>query len=79
MEAVVERTLLEEANATIFGYTVKDPHRYGVIEYDGKGKVLSIVEKPENPKSRQAVVGLYFYPNEVIDIAKRIEPSPRGA
>ena len=78
LEAVVERTLLE-SNATIFGYTVKDPHRYGVIEYDGKGKVLSIVEKPENPKSRQAVVGLYFYPNEVIDIAKRIEPSPRGS
>jgi glucose-1-phosphate thymidylyltransferase len=77
LEAVVERTRLG-SKATIFGYTVKDPQRYGVIEYDTEGKVISIEEKPEHPKSQQAVVGLYFYPNEVVAIAKGIQPSARG-
>jgi len=77
LESVVERTRLG-SKATIFGYTVKDPQRYGVIEYDDQGKVISIEEKPEQPKSQQAVVGLYFYPNEVVAIAKGIQPSARG-
>jgi glucose-1-phosphate thymidylyltransferase len=77
LEAVVERTRLG-SKATIFGYTVKDPQRYGVIEYDSQGKVISIEEKPDQPKSQQAVVGLYFYPNEVVAIAKGIQPSARG-
>ena len=64
--------------ATVFGYYVSDPERYGVIEFDNYGKVLSIEEKPENPKSNHAVVGLYFYPNSVVDIAKKIKPSDRG-
>ena len=77
LEGVVERTKLG-IKATIFGYTVKDPQRYGVIEFDDKGVALSIEEKPVNPKSNQAVVGLYFYPNEVIKVAKTIKPSERG-
>ena len=77
LEAVVERTHME-AQATIFGYSVKDPQRYGVIEFDETGKAISISEKPETPKSDQAVVGLYFYPNEVVAIAKTIQPSARG-
>ena len=77
LESVVERTKLG-AKATIFGYTVKDPKRYGVIEFDDKGAALSIEEKPENPKSNQAVVGLYFYPNDVVEVAKTITPSERG-
>ena len=77
LEGVVERTRLG-SKATIFGYTVKDPHRYGVIEYDDQGEVISIEEKPEKPRSQQAVVGLYFYPNEVVAIAKGIQPSARG-
>jgi glucose-1-phosphate thymidylyltransferase len=77
LEDVVERTKLR-AKATIFGYTVKDPRRYGVIEFDDKGTPISIEEKPVNPKSNQAVVGLYFYPNEVIGVAKTITPSERG-
>ena len=74
---VVERTTYG-SEATIFGYTVKDPHRYGVIEFDEKGNPISIEEKPKNPKSKQAVVGLYFYPNSVIQVAKLISPSERG-
>ena len=77
LEDIVDRTKLN-AKATIFGYTVKDPERYGVIEYNNDGNVLSIEEKPKNPKSNQAVVGLYFYPNEVVKVAKKIEPSNRG-
>ena len=77
LEGVVERTKLG-AKATIFGYTVKDPKRYGVIEFDDKGTALLIEEKPVNPKSNQAVVGLYFYPNTVVEIAKTIKPSERG-
>lgn len=67
-----------KGNATVFGYYVNDPERYGVAEFDKTGKVLSIEEKPENPKSNFAVVGLYFYPNSVIEIAENIKPSARG-
>ena len=77
LETVKQRTHLG-TKATIFGYTVNDPKRYGVIEYDAFGKAISLEEKPENPKSNQAVVGLYFYPNSVIGIAKQIKPSVRG-
>ena len=80
------RLMLQEAledtekhnEATIFGYYVNDPERYGVVEFNEDRKVLSIEEKPLNPKSNYAVVGLYFYPNSVIDIAKKIKPSARG-
>jgi len=68
----------DENKATVFGYYVRDPERYGVVEFDVEGNVLSIEEKPEKPKSHYAVVGLYFYPNSVIDIAKKIQPSARG-
>lgn len=71
-------TLKKEKKATIFGYYVKDPERYGVVDFDKSGNVLSIEEKPEQPKSNYAVVGLYFYPNSVINIAKGIKPSNRG-
>ena len=64
--------------ATVFGYYVNDPERYGVAEFDAEGNCLSIEEKPEHPKSTYAVVGLYFYPNDVVDIAKNIQPSARG-
>lgn len=67
-----------EGKATIFGYQVQDPSRYGVVTLDGQGKPISIVEKPEKPESDYAVVGLYFYPNNVINIAKTIRPSGRG-
>lgn len=80
------RPMLEEAvrmaevegKATVFGYHVEDPERYGVAEFDEKGNVLSIEEKPKDPRSNYAVVGLYFYPNKVIDVAKSIKPSVRG-
>lgn len=68
----------EEAKATIFGYWVSEPQRYGVAEFDGEGRCISIEEKPKEPKSNYAVVGLYFYPNRVVDIAKNITPSARG-
>ena len=67
-----------EGKSTVFGYYVKDPERYGVAEFDDKGNVISIEEKPKNPKSNYAVVGLYFYTNEVIQIAKNVKPSSRG-
>lgn len=67
-----------DGKATVFGYRVNDPERYGVAEFDSNGNCLSIEEKPLHPKSNYAVVGLYFYPNSVVDIAKNIKPSPRG-
>ena len=72
------RTAEEEGKATVFGYWVSDPERYGVAEFDKGGNCLSIEEKPEHPKSNYAVTGLYFYPNKVVDIAKHIKPSARG-
>ena len=72
------RTAEEEGKATVFGYWVSDPERYGVAEFDPDGNCLSIEEKPEHPKSNYAVTGLYFYPNEVVEIAKNIKPSARG-
>ncbi|MBS5613185.1 MAG: glucose-1-phosphate thymidylyltransferase RfbA [Prevotella buccalis] len=68
----------QKDKATVFGYYVNDPERYGVVDFDNQGKCLSIEEKPKNPKSNYAVVGLYFYPNSVIDVAKNIKPSERG-
>ena len=72
------RTAEEEKKATVFGYWVNDPERYGVAEFDKEGNCLSIEEKPEHPKSNYAVVGLYFYPNKVVDVASKIQPSARG-
>ena len=72
------RTAEEDGKATVFGYRVEDPQRYGVAEFDGEGNCLSIEEKPAHPKSNYAVVGLYFYPNKVVDVAKGIKPSARG-
>ena len=72
------RTAENESKATVFGYWVSDPERYGVAEFDGEGNCLSIEEKPAAPKSNYAVVGLYFYPNAVVDVAKHIRPSARG-
>ena len=72
------RTAGQESKATIFGYRVSDPQRYGVAEFDKDGNVLSIEEKPVEPKSDYAVVGLYFYPNKVVDVAKHVRPSARG-
>lgn len=71
-------TAEDEGKATVFGYWVSDPERYGVAEFDGEGNCLSIEEKPEHSKSNYAVVGLYFYPNKVVDVAKTIKPSARG-
>lgn len=72
------RTVEEERKATVFGYWVSDPERYGVAEFDTDGNVISIEEKPKEPKSNYAVVGLYFYPNKVVKVAKTIKPSARG-
>ena len=72
------RTAEQEDKATVFGYFVNDPERYGVAEFDEQGNCLSIEEKPEHPKSNYAVVGLYFYPNSVVEVAKHIKPSERG-
>jgi len=72
------RTVEEDRKSVIFGYNVKDPHRYGVVEFDKSGKALSLEEKPLNPKSNFAVIGLYFYTNDVINVSKQIKPSDRG-
>ena len=72
------RAAEQDKKATVFGYWVNDPERYGVAEFDKDGNCLSIEEKPEHPKSNYAVVGLYFYPNKIVDVASKIEPSARG-
>lgn len=75
---VLANAAAKPSGATIFGYRVTDPERYGVVEFDGTGKVLSIEEKPQKPRSHYAVPGLYFYDNSVVEIAKNLKPSPRG-
>ena len=72
------KTAEEDGKATVFGYRVNDPERYGVVEFDAEGRCMSIEEKPAQPKSNYAVVGLYFYPNKVVQVAKNIKPSARG-
>ena len=78
MTGLLTQSAALTSGATIFGYVVKDPERYGVAAFDGEGNVTSIEEKPENPQSNYAVVGLYFYPNSVVEIAKNVKPSERG-
>ena len=75
---LLQEVSAKETGATVFGYQVHDPERFGVVEFDENNKAISIVEKPEHPKSNYAVTGLYFYDNDVVQIAKSIEPSPRG-
>uniref|UniRef100_UPI0007830EC4 glucose-1-phosphate thymidylyltransferase RfbA n=1 Tax=Jeotgalibaca dankookensis TaxID=708126 RepID=UPI0007830EC4 len=75
---MVQRASRKGSGATVFGYHVNDPHRFGVVEFDANKKAVSIIEKPEEPKSNYAVTGLYFYDNDVIEIAKAIQPSERG-
>ena len=77
-QAMLSRTCSQRQGATVFAYPVKDPQRYGVIEFDSQGRAISIEEKPPQPRSQYAVTGLYFYDNQVIDIARGLKPSPRG-
>ncbi|MCU9613186.1 glucose-1-phosphate thymidylyltransferase RfbA [Caldibacillus lycopersici] len=78
MRKKLQRASNKKRGATVFGYHVQDPHRFGVVEFDNTGKVISVEEKPEVPKSNYAITGLYFYDNRVVDIAKMVEPSVRG-
>jgi glucose-1-phosphate thymidylyltransferase len=78
LSGFLQRALAENVGATIFGYAVKDPERYGVAEFDGEGRVIGIEEKPKNPKSNYAITGLYFYDNDVLRIAAELKPSARG-
>ena len=78
LDILMKKAIESSKEATVFGYKVKDPQRHGVIEFDSNGNLISIEEKPEYPKSDKALVGLYFYPNEVIQIAKNVLPSKRG-
>lgn len=78
LSQMLQQSVIKESGATVFGYQVKDPERFGVVEFDDTGKALSIVEKPVEPKSNYAVTGLYFYDNDVVEIAKNLAPSPRG-
>lgn len=78
MSSMLARAAAKEKGATVFGYQVKDPERFGVVEFDDKMRAISVEEKPEQPKSNYAITGLYFYDNDVVNIAKNIQPSPRG-
>ena len=78
LTSLLRRAAVKECGATVFGYYVEDPERFGVVEFNKDGKVVSIEEKPENPKSNYAVTGLYFYDNRAVDFAKKVKPSDRG-
>lgn len=78
LSRMLQKAASKESGATVFGYQVKDPERFGVVEFDNDRNAISIEEKPEHPKSHYAITGLYFYDNSVVDIAKNIKPSPRG-